>query len=44
MLKIWKELRGGGVLSWIEYDPVHDVLYAMKMGSQLFRLDRKTGE
>jgi hypothetical protein len=36
-----KELRGVGPLSWMEYDPVHDVLYAMKMGSQLYRLARK---
>src|SRR5262249_43830187 len=33
-------VRGGGPLTWIEYDPKHDVLYAMKMGSDLFKLDR----
>ena len=33
-------VRGGGPLTWIEYDPRHDVLYAMKMGSELFKLDR----
>jgi hypothetical protein len=37
-----KELKGVGPLSWMEYDPVGDVLYAMKMGSQLYRLRRKS--
>jgi hypothetical protein len=36
-----KALKGIGPLSWMEYDPVHDVLYTMKMGSQLYRLNRK---
>ncbi len=27
-------------LTWLEYDPAHDVLYVMKMGSQLFKLER----
>jgi photosystem II stability/assembly factor-like uncharacterized protein len=40
-LALPKELKGVGPLSWMEYDPVHDVLYAMKMGSQLFKLERK---
>ena len=41
-----KELKGVSDLSWMEYDPVHDLLYAMKMGSQLFqfKLDRKAGK
>ena len=39
-LPLPKDLRGGGPLTWIEYDPKHDVLYAMKMGSELFKLDR----
>jgi hypothetical protein len=38
-----KELRPVGALSWMDYDPVHDVLYAMRMGSQLYRLERKGG-
>jgi hypothetical protein len=29
-----------GGLSWLEYDPRHDVLYLMKMGSDLYRLAR----
>jgi photosystem II stability/assembly factor-like uncharacterized protein len=33
-------MRGAGGLSWLEYDPRHDVLYLMKMGSDLYRLDR----
>jgi photosystem II stability/assembly factor-like uncharacterized protein len=37
-------LKSVGALSWIEYDPVHDVLYAMKMGSQLFQMERKGGK
>ena len=36
-----KELKGGGALTWMDYDPVHDVLYTMKMTSQLFKLTRK---
>jgi hypothetical protein len=36
-----KELKGVGPLSWMEYDPVNDVVYAMKMGSPLYRLKRK---
>jgi photosystem II stability/assembly factor-like uncharacterized protein len=27
-------------LSWMEYDPVHNTLYVMKMGSDLYRLKR----
>jgi photosystem II stability/assembly factor-like uncharacterized protein len=29
-------------LSWMEYDPVHDLLYVMKMGSDLYRLQRSS--
>jgi hypothetical protein len=35
-----KDLKGVSALTWLEYDPSHDVLYVMKMGSQLFRLER----
>jgi hypothetical protein len=35
-----QELKGGGPLTWIDYDPEHDVLYAMKMGSELFQMPR----
>jgi hypothetical protein len=43
-LALPKELKGVGALSWMEYDPVHDVLYAMKMGSQLYKLERKAAK
>jgi hypothetical protein len=36
-----KELKGVGALTWMEYDPRHDVLYAMKMTSELYKLERK---
>lgn len=35
-----KDLKGIGGLSWLEYDPQHDTLYLMKMGSDLYRLTR----
>ena len=35
-----KSFGGVSALSWIEYDPVHDVLYVMKMGSELYRRER----
>lgn len=35
-----KDLKGASALTWLEYDPVHDTVYVMKMGSQLFRLQR----
>jgi hypothetical protein len=40
-LVVPKELGGIGPLTWMEYDPVHDILYVMKMGSQLFKRTRK---
>ena len=35
-----KDLKGTGGLTWLAYDPKNDVLYLMKMGSELFKLDR----
>jgi len=35
-----KELKGVSPLTWLEYDPVNDVLYVMKMGSELYKLPR----
>jgi photosystem II stability/assembly factor-like uncharacterized protein len=32
------EWKGNSPLTWIDYDPVHDVLYAMKMTSELYRM------
>lgn len=40
-LALPKELKGVGMLSWMEYDPVHDVIYTMKMASDLYRMERK---
>ena len=40
-LPLPKEMKGVGGLSWLEYDPKHDVLFLMKMGSDLYRLARK---
>jgi photosystem II stability/assembly factor-like uncharacterized protein len=34
------DFKGISALTWIEYDPVHDLLYLMKMGSDLYRLER----
>jgi hypothetical protein len=39
-IELPKEVKGSP-LTWIEYDPKNDVLYAMKMGSQLFKMTRK---
>jgi photosystem II stability/assembly factor-like uncharacterized protein len=36
-----KGLKGAAGLSWLEYDPKGDILYVMKMGSDLYRLRRK---
>jgi photosystem II stability/assembly factor-like uncharacterized protein len=36
-----KELKGWSPLTWLEYDPIADVLYVMKMGSDLYRMSRK---
>jgi hypothetical protein len=33
-------LGGARGLVWLAYDPKHDVLYLMKMGSDLYRLER----
>jgi photosystem II stability/assembly factor-like uncharacterized protein len=35
-----KDLKGVSALTWLDYDPVHDVIYLMKMTSQLFKLER----
>jgi photosystem II stability/assembly factor-like uncharacterized protein len=35
-----KELKGVSPLTWMDYDPSHDVLYVMKMGSELYRMER----
>lgn len=35
-----KELKGVSSLTWMDYDPVHDVLYVMKMTSELYKMAR----
>jgi hypothetical protein len=35
-----KELKGISTLTWLEYDPKSDILYLMKMGSDLYRWQR----
>ena len=35
-----KDMKGIGGLSWLEYDPKNDVLYLMKMTSDLYKLQR----
>ena len=32
------EWKGASMLTWIDYDPVNHLLYAMKMGSDLYRM------
>jgi hypothetical protein len=39
-IELPKELKGVSALTWLDYDPVHDVVYVMKMGSQLYKLAR----
>ena len=35
-----KELKGVSALTWLEYDPKNDVLYVMKMTSDLYAMNR----
>jgi photosystem II stability/assembly factor-like uncharacterized protein len=39
-LAVPKELKGVSQLTWLDYDPAHDVLYVMKMTSELYKLPR----
>lgn len=34
-------LKGVSALTWLDYDPTADTLYVMKMGSDLYALDRR---
>ena len=36
-----KEMKGVTPLTWLDYDPVSDTLYLMKMTSELYKLSRK---
>jgi hypothetical protein len=40
-LAVPKELKGVSALTWFDYDPGNEVLYVMKMTSDLYRLKRK---
>ncbi len=35
-----KALKGNSSLTWLEYDPLHDTLLVMRMGSELYVLER----
>jgi hypothetical protein len=35
-----KEMKGVSALTWLAYDPKNDIVYTMKMGSELFQLRR----
>ena len=37
-----KDLKGVSALTWMEYDPTNDILYLMKMGSDLYKKGRAT--
>ena len=39
-LAVPKELKGVSTLTWLEYDPKNDLLYVMKMGSDLYKMSR----
>jgi hypothetical protein len=34
-------LKGVAGLTWLDYDPAHDTLYLLKMGSDLYSLQRR---
>jgi hypothetical protein len=36
-----KEMKGINTLTWLDYDPKNELLYVMKMGSDLYKLPRK---
>ena len=40
-IELPKELKGVSALTWMEHDPKNDVLYVMKMSSELYKLSRK---
>jgi hypothetical protein len=40
-LPLPKGMKGWSPLSWLDYDPIHDVLYVMKMGSELYKMKRQ---
>ena len=36
-----KQLKDTGGVTWIEYDPKHDILYVMQPGGDLYKLERR---
>lgn len=40
-IRLPSELKGTNHLSWTEFDPVHDIVYVMKMGSELYQFRRR---
>jgi photosystem II stability/assembly factor-like uncharacterized protein len=36
-----KEMKGASVMTWLDYDPKHDLLYTVKMSSDLYSLEHK---
>src|SRR5262249_20111013 len=36
-----REMKGVSPLTWLAYDPVHDVVYVMKMTSELYKWERR---
>jgi photosystem II stability/assembly factor-like uncharacterized protein len=40
-IAIPKEMKSVANLAWMEYDPTRDILYVMKMGSELYQYQRK---
>jgi photosystem II stability/assembly factor-like uncharacterized protein len=35
-----KEMKGINYMTWLDYDPIHDVLYTTKMSADLYKLKR----
>ena len=42
IIPVAKGMKSVAPLSWIEYDPVNDILYVMMMGSELYQWKRKS--
>jgi hypothetical protein len=36
-----KEMKGINFMTWLDYDPLHDILYTTRMMADLYKLDRK---
>jgi photosystem II stability/assembly factor-like uncharacterized protein len=40
VIKLPADMKGANHLSWVDYDAVHNMIYVMKMGSELYQLKR----